>query len=111
LCTKSKRNSSKIQAIARYYCDSRYGGIIRRRLAVSRARRVQRFLSQPFHVAEQFTGLKGVLVDIKDTIKGFNMIIDGELDHLPESAFNLKGTIEEAIEAGEKCWQKLKTSW
>jgi F0F1-type ATP synthase beta subunit len=57
--------------------------------------------------AEQFTGLKGVLVDIKDTIKGFNMIIDGELDHLPESAFNLKGTIEEAIEAGEKCWQKL----
>jgi F-type H+-transporting ATPase subunit beta len=66
------------------------------KLAVSRARRVQRFLSQPFHVAEQFTGLKGVLVD-KDTIKGFNMIIDGELDHLPESAFNLKGTIEEAI--------------
>jgi F-type H+-transporting ATPase subunit beta len=74
------------------------------KLAVSRARRVQRFLSQPFHVAEQFTGLKGVLV-IKDTIK-FNMIIDGELDHLPESAFNLKGTIEEAIEAGEKCCLK-----
>ncbi len=72
------------------------------KLAVSRARRVQRFLSQPFHVAEQFTGLKGVLVDIKDTIKGFNMIIDGELDHLPEAAFNLKGTIEDAIEAGQK---------
>ena len=72
------------------------------KLAVSRARRVQRFLSQPFHVAEQFTGLKGVLVDIKDTIKGFNMIMDGELDHIPEAAFNLKGTIEEAIEAGEK---------
>jgi F-type H+-transporting ATPase subunit beta len=72
------------------------------KLSVSRARRVQRFLSQPFHVAEQFTGLKGVLVDIKDTIKGFNMIIDGELDHLPEAAFNLKGTIEDAIEAGEK---------
>ena len=72
------------------------------KLAVYRARKVQRFLSQPFHVAEQFTGLKGVLVDIKDTIKGFNMIIDGELDHLPEAAFNLKGTIEEAIEAGEK---------
>ena len=72
------------------------------KLVVYRARKVQRFLSQPFHVAEQFTGLKGVLVDIKDTIKGFNMIIDGELDHLPESAFNLKGTIEEAIEAGEK---------
>ena len=72
------------------------------KLAVSRARRVQRFLSQPFHVAEQFTGIPGVLVDIKETIKGFNMIMDGELDRLPEAAFNLKGTIEEAIEAGEK---------
>ena len=72
------------------------------KLAVSRARRVQRFLSQPFHVAEQFTGIPGVLVDIKDTIKGFNMIMDGELDHLPETAFNLQGTIEDAIEAGEK---------
>jgi F-type H+-transporting ATPase subunit beta len=72
------------------------------KLSVSRARRVQRFLSQPFHVAEQFTGIPGVLVDIKDTIKGFNMIIDGELDHLPEAAFNLKGTIEDAIEAGQK---------
>jgi F-type H+-transporting ATPase subunit beta len=72
------------------------------KLAVGRARRVQRFLSQPFHVAEQFTGLKGVLVDIKETIKGFNMIMDGELDRLPEAAFNLKGTIEEAIEAGDK---------
>ena len=72
------------------------------KLVVYRARKVQRFLSQPFHVAEQFTGIPGVLVDIKDTIKGFNMIIDGELDHIPESAFNLKGTIEEAIEAGEK---------
>ena len=61
---------------------------------VHRARRVQRFLSQPFHVAEPFTGVKGELVDIKDTIKGFNMIMDGELDHLPESAFNLKGTID-----------------
>lgn len=72
------------------------------KLAVARARRVQRFLSQPFHVAEQFTGIPGVLVDIKDTIKGFNMIIDGELDHLPEAAFNLKGSIQDAIEAGEK---------
>ena len=72
------------------------------KLSVYRARKVQRFLSQPFHVAEQFTGIPGVLVDIKDTIKGFNMIMDGELDHLPESAFNLKGTIEEAIEAGER---------
>jgi F-type H+-transporting ATPase subunit beta len=69
---------------------------------VNRARRVQRFLSQPFHVAEQFTGLQGVLVDIKDTIKGFNMIMNGELDHLPEAAFNLVGTIEQAIAKGEK---------
>jgi F-type H+-transporting ATPase subunit beta len=72
------------------------------KLAVSRARRVQRFLSQPFHVAEQFTGLKGTLVDIQDTIKGFNMIMDGEVDQYPEAAFNLVGSIEEAIEKGEK---------
>ncbi len=72
------------------------------KLVVHRARRVQRFLSQPFHVAEQFTGLAGVLVDIKDTIKGFNMIMDGKVDKYPEAAFNLKGTIEQAIEAGEK---------
>ena len=69
---------------------------------VHRARRVARFLSQPFHVAEQFTGIPGVLVSIEDTIKGFNMIMDGELDHLPEAAFNLVGTIEEAVEKGEK---------
>ena len=72
------------------------------KLVVHRARRVARFLSQPFHVAEQFTGIPGVLVDIKETIKGFNMIMDGELDKYPEAAFNLKGSIEEAIEAGEK---------
>ncbi|MDN3642641.1 F0F1 ATP synthase subunit beta [Lutimonas halocynthiae] len=72
------------------------------KLIVHRARRVQRFLSQPFHVAEQFTGIPGSLVDIKDTIKGFNMIMDGELDKYPEAAFNLRGTIEEAMEAGEK---------
>jgi F-type H+-transporting ATPase subunit beta len=72
------------------------------KLVVSRARRVQRFLSQPFFVAEQFTGLKGVLVDINDTIKGFNAIIDGEYDHLPEAAFNLVGTIEDAVVKGEK---------
>jgi len=75
---------------------------------VHRARRVQRFLSQPFHVAEPFTGIKGELVDIKDTIKGFNMIMNGDLDHLPEAAFNLKGTIEQAIEAGEKMIKKVK---
>jgi F-type H+-transporting ATPase subunit beta len=72
------------------------------KLTVSRARRVQRFLSQPFHVAEQFTGLKGVLVDIKETIKGFNMIMDGEVDEYPEAAFNLVGSIEDAIEKGKK---------
>ena len=72
------------------------------KLSVHRARRVQRFLSQPMHVAEQFTGVKGVLVDIQDTIKGFNMILDGEVDKYPEAAFNLVGSIEEAIEKGEK---------
>jgi len=78
------------------------------KLAVHRARRVQRFLSQPFHVAEQFTGLKGVLVDISDTIKGFNMIMNGDVDHYPEAAFNLVGTIEEAIEKGEKMLAEVK---
>ncbi len=72
------------------------------KLVVHRARRVQRFLSQPFHVAEQFTGIPGVLVDIKDTIKGFNMIMNGELDKYPEAAFNLRGSIQDAIDAGEK---------
>lgn len=75
---------------------------------VHRARRVQRFLSQPFHVAEQFTGIEGVLVDIKDTIKGFNMILNGELDHIPEMAFNLAGPIEDAIERGEKMIAEAK---
>ncbi len=72
------------------------------KLTVSRARRVQRFLSQPFHVAEQFTGLKGVFVSIEDTIRGFNMIMDGEVDQYPEAAFNLVGSIEDAIEKGKK---------
>ena len=78
------------------------------KLVVHRARRVQRFLSQPFHVAEQFTGLKGVLVDIKDTIKGFNEIMEGKHDDLPESAFNLVGTIEEAVEKGQKLMASAK---
>jgi len=78
------------------------------KLAVSRARRVQRFLSQPFHVAEQFTGLKGVLVPIEDTIKGFNMIINGEVDQYPEAAFNLCGTIEDAIANGERMLAEAK---
>ncbi|MDA3615368.1 F0F1 ATP synthase subunit beta [Polluticaenibacter yanchengensis] len=72
------------------------------KLVVSRARKVQRFLSQPFHVAEQFTGLKGVFVGIDDTIRGFNSIMDGEVDGYPEAAFNLVGTLEDAIEKGKK---------
>jgi F-type H+-transporting ATPase subunit beta len=72
------------------------------KLIVSRARRVQRFLSQPFFVAEQFTGMKGVLVPIEETIRGFNMIMDGEVDEYPEAAFNLVGTIDDAIEKGKK---------
>ena len=71
------------------------------KLVVSRARRVQRFLSQPFHVAEQFTGLKGVFVPIEETIRGFNMILDGEVDKYPEVAFNLVGSIDDAIAKGE----------
>jgi F-type H+-transporting ATPase subunit beta len=69
---------------------------------VFRARKVQRFLSQPFFVAEQFTGLKGVMVPIEETIKGFNMILDGQMDEYPEAAFNLKGNIEDVIAAGKK---------
>ena len=72
------------------------------RQTVNRARRVQRFLSQPFTVAEQFTGVPGVMVSIEDTIKGFKMILDGEVDYLPEQAFLNVGTIEEAIEKGKK---------
>lgn len=72
------------------------------KMTVQRARKVQRFLSQPFHVAEAFTGLKGVFVSIEDTIRGFNMIMDGEVDEYPEAAFNLVGTIEDAIEKGKK---------
>ena len=72
------------------------------RTLVNRARRVQRFLSQPFAVAEQFTGVPGTMVSIEDTIKGFKMILDGEVDYLPEPAFLNVGTIEEAIEKGKK---------
>ncbi len=113
---------------AHYNCAQRVKGILQRykelqdiiailgmdelseedKLTVSRARRVQRFLSQPFHVAEQFTGLKGELVSIEDTIKGFNMIMDGKLDHLPEASFNLVGTIEQAIAKGEKMLAEVK---
>ncbi len=75
---------------------------------VSRARKVQRFLSQPFFVAEQFTGLKGVLVPIEETIRGFNMIMDGEVDEYPEAAFNLVGTIDDAMAKGKKMMEQAK---
>ncbi|MDB5772133.1 MAG: atpD [Burkholderia sp.] len=72
------------------------------KLVVARARKMQRFLSQPFHVAEVFTGSPGKYVSLKDTIKGFKMIASGELDHLPEQAFYMVGTIDEAIEKAKK---------
>ena len=72
------------------------------KLVVTRARKIQRFLSQPFHVAEVFTGSPGVLVSLQDTIKGFKGITEGEYDDLPEAAFYMVGTIEEAVEKGKK---------
>jgi F-type H+-transporting ATPase subunit beta len=75
------------------------------RLVVNRARRVQRFLSQPFYMAEAFSGVPGVMVSIEDTIKGFNMIIDGEVDDLPEQAFLNVGTIEDVKAKAEKLKQ------
>lgn len=76
------------------------------KLVVSRARRVQRFLSQPFAVAEQFTGVPGIMVSVEDTIKGFNAILDGEVDDLPEQAFMNVGTIEDAIAKGKKLMEQ-----
>jgi F-type H+/Na+-transporting ATPase subunit beta len=70
--------------------------------AVSRARKIERFFSQPFHVAEVFTGSPGKYVPLKETIRGFKAIVDGEMDHLPEQAFYMVGGIEEAIEKGKK---------
>ncbi len=78
------------------------------RLTVNRARKVQRFLSQPFFMAEQYTGQPGVMVSIEDTIRGFKMILDGSLDRYPESAFMNVGTIEEAIEKGNKLMEQSK---
>jgi F-type H+-transporting ATPase subunit beta len=72
------------------------------KLTVSRARKIQRFLSQPFHVAEQFTGMKGVYVSVEDTIRGFREIVDGKHDDIPEQAFLYVGAIEEALEKAEK---------
>ena len=78
------------------------------KLVVSRARRAQRFLSQPFHVAEQFTGLPGVMVPLEETIRGFKMILAGEVDKYPEQAFLNVGTIDEAIAKGEKMLQEAE---
>src|SRR6187401_23243 len=72
------------------------------KLTVARARKIERFLSQPFHVAEVFTGSPGKLVDLQDTIKGFKGLCDGKYDYLPEAAFYMVGTIEEAVEKGKK---------
>ena len=72
------------------------------RLTVSRARKLQRFLSQPFHVAEQFTGTPGVYVRLEDTIRGFREILEGKHDELPEQAFYMVGTIEAAVEKAKQ---------
>jgi F-type H+-transporting ATPase subunit beta len=72
------------------------------KLVVARARKIQRFLSQPFHVAEVFTGSPGVFVPLADTIKGFKAIVNGDYDHLPEAAFYMVGTIEEAANKGKQ---------
>jgi F-type H+/Na+-transporting ATPase subunit beta len=128
LDSTSRILSAAVLGDAHYGCAQRVKGILQRykelqdiiailgmdelseedKLVVHRARRVQRFLSQPFHVAEQFTGLKGVFVNIEDTIKGFNMILDGKVDEYPEAAFNLVGSIEEAIEKGKKILAESK---
>src|SRR6187551_3466542 len=122
LDSTSRILTPKIVGDQHYDCANRVKGILQRykelqdiiailgldelsdddKLVVARARKVQRFLSQPFHVAEAFTGLKGVMVPIEETIRGFNMIMDGEVDELPEAAFNLVGTIDDAIEKGKK---------
>jgi F-type H+-transporting ATPase subunit beta len=72
------------------------------KLTVARARKIQRFLSQPFHVAEVFTGFPGLFVDLADTVKGFAAVANGEYDHLPESAFYMVGTIEDAVKKAQK---------
>ena len=72
------------------------------KLTVSRARKIQKFLSQPFHVAEQFTGLEGRYVKIADTVRSFQEIVDGKHDDIPEQAFYMKGDIDEVLEAAEK---------
>jgi len=78
------------------------------KLTVSRARKIQRFLSQPFHVAEVFTGSPGKLVSLKDTVKGFKEICEGKYDYLPENAFYMVGNIDEAIDKGDKLLMETK---
>ena len=75
------------------------------KLTVSRARKIQRFLSQPFHVAEVFTGIKGKFVQVEDTVKSFKAVVEGDYDHLPESAFYMVGGIDEAVAKAEKMAQ------
>ncbi|MES2480055.1 MAG: F0F1 ATP synthase subunit beta [Bacteroidota bacterium] len=128
LDSTSRILTAPIVGDAHYDCANRVKGILQRykelqdiiailgmdelseedKLIVFRARKVQRFLSQPFHVAEQFTGLKGVLVPIEETIRGFNMIMDGEVDEYPEAAFNLVGSIDDAIAKGKKLMEQAK---
>jgi F-type H+-transporting ATPase subunit beta len=76
------------------------------KVTVARARKIQRFLSQPFYVAQQFTGLEGRYVKLEDTIRGFKELVEGKYDDIPEQAFYMMGTIEEALERAEK----LKTA-
>ena len=91
----------KLQGTARHHRDSGHGRTVAEdKLAVARARKIQRFLSQPFHVAEMFTGSPGKYVSLKDTIRGFNMIVNGEWRHLPEQAFYMVGTIEDTAIRG-----------
>ena len=78
------------------------------KLVVARASRAQRFLSQPFHVAEQFTGVPGVMVPLSETIRGFKMILNGEVDEYPEQAFLNVGTIDQAIEKGKKLLAEIE---
>jgi F-type H+-transporting ATPase subunit beta len=72
------------------------------KLTVARARKIQRFLSQPFHVAEVFTGTPGVFVQLEDTVRSFKAVVEGEYDHLPEQAFYMVGGIDQAIEKAKK---------
>jgi F-type H+-transporting ATPase subunit beta len=91
--------AAALQGTARHHRDSRHGRALARGQAGRRAaRKIQRFLSQPFTVAEAFTGSPGKFVPLKEAIKGFKMIVDGECDALPEQAFYMVGAIEEAFE-------------